>query len=177
MTLFFFTRPFFWLLILFIATGVYFKSSAPTTCPWLSENERIFVLTGDVRRIPFAKTLLERHPRRHLYIIGVGGDFTAMIPTDKRPMITTESESRTTYENALAIREIATAQNLNRFAIVTTEDHMPRAMLLVRRRMPDANIIPCPVPLHGMPAPQRLERWAIEYLKYIGTVLGVESRK
>jgi len=47
----------------------------------------------------------------------------------------------------------------------------------MKRRMPNAEIIACPVPLHGMPAPKRLERWGTEYLKYIGTVLGIESKK
>jgi len=160
-----------------VAGGMYFKSSAPQTCPWLSDSENIFVLTGDVRRIPFAMGLLENHPNRHLYIIGVGGNLSPMLPNNKRPKITIESESSTTYENALAIREIARAHNITRLAIVTTEDHMPRAMMLVRRRLPDAKIIPCPVALHGMPAPRRLERWATEYVKYLGTMIGIETKK
>jgi uncharacterized SAM-binding protein YcdF (DUF218 family) len=173
----FFMRPYILITFIIVAGGLHFKSSAPKNCPWLAESESIFVLTGDVRRIPFAMSLLEDHPKRRLYIIGVGGNVSAMIPANKRTRVTVESESRTTYENALAMREIVRAQNIKRFAIVTTEDHMPRAMMLARRRMPDAQIIPCPVPLHGMPAPKKLERWATEYAKYLGTMIGIETKK
>ncbi|MCL1786274.1 MAG: YdcF family protein [Alphaproteobacteria bacterium] len=173
----FLPRPPIWLLIAVVAGGLYFKSSVPDSCPWLSDSEKIFVLTGDVRRIPFAMALLDNYPNRRLYIIGAGGNYSAMIPDDKKSKISIESESRTTYENAVAIREIARAQKINRIALVTTEDHVPRAMMLVRRRMPDAEIIPCPVPLYGMPVPKQLERWATEYVKYLGTAVGVETKK
>ena len=171
-------RPYLLILFLFVAGGVFFKLSAPRVCPPLSRSENIFVLTGDVRRIPYGIGLLENRPLRRMYIVGVGGhNFSAMIPKAQRGKVHLETESRSTYENALAIRSIAGAQNIKKFALVTTADHMNRAMLLVRRRMPNAEIIACPVPLHGMPAPKRLERWGTEYLKYIGTVIGIESKK
>ena len=166
------------ILLLLAAGGVVFKLSAPRACPQLSRTENIFVLTGDIRRIPFGIRLLERQPMRRMYIIGVGGhNYSAMIPKSQRGKVHLETESRSTYENAIAIREISRAQGIKRFALVTTADHMNRSMLLVRRRMPDAEIIACPVPLHGMPANRRLERWGTEYLKYLGTLVGIESKK
>lgn len=180
----FFLRSYFSIPILFAAGGIIFKLSAPPACPPLAKDEKIFVLTGDIRRIPFGLHLLESHPRRRMYIIGVGGIaqgggdyFSAIIPKDEKAKVVIESESRSTYENAIAVREITSAQSIKKFALVTTEDHMTRALLLMQRRMPDAEIIPCPVPLHGMPAARRIERWGTEYFKYLGTLAGMESKK
>jgi len=164
--------------LLFVLGGVIFKISAPRECPPLSRTENIVVLTGDIRRIPFGMQLLKNQPLRRMYIIGVGGhNYSAMIPRAQRGKIHLETESRTTYENSLAIREIVQAQGIQSFALVTTSDHMHRSLLLIRRRLPNTNIVPCPVPLHGMPANRKLERWGMEYLKYLGTVLGIESKK
>ena len=180
--------------LLLVAGGVFFKVSSPRTCPPLSRTENIFVLTGDIRRIPAGIRLLENYPMRRMYIIGIGGHsvpgatagnlstidsngISQMIPPKERGKVHIETESRSTYENALAIRSIARAQNIKRFALVTTADHMNRSLLLVKRRMPDAEIIACPVPLHGMPANRRLERWGTEYMKFLGTLIGIESKK
>ena len=171
----FLLKPYILLPLLFVAGGIWFRQGAPRTCPHLSEAEHIFVLTGDARRIPFAKRLLEDNPYRKLHIIGVGGDVP--IAADLRGQVSTESASRTTHENALAIRAITDLYGIRRFAIVTTEDHMPRAMLLAERHVPGAIIIPCPVPLRNMDASRRLNRWFDEYLKFISTLIGVESRK
>ena len=52
--------------------GVIFKATSPKNCETIYPNDNIFVLTGDVRRIPFAMRQLREHPSLKLYIIGAG---------------------------------------------------------------------------------------------------------
>ena len=60
------------LLGLFILGGIVFKSMAPTQCGPIQSNDSIFVLTGDMRRIPFAMRIGRQYPDTQIYIIGVG---------------------------------------------------------------------------------------------------------
>lgn len=155
----------------FVLGGLVFKSTAPTRCATLLPDDHIFVLTGDARRIPFALRQARPYPQTHLYIIGVGG---ASHYNTTRP-VTVESESKSTYQNAKAIRKIAEELGLNRIVLVTTVDHMNRAKYLVRRELPGVEITPCPVPLNGTPVAKRIERWTTEYIKYIGTMFGIRE--
>ena len=52
---------------------------------------------------------------------------------------------------------------------------MKRATYLIRQELPDTEIVTCPVPLTDMPVTKRLERWFIEYIKYIVTLLGIKE--
>lgn len=140
--------------------GMAFKFSTPSQCADILPSDNIFVLTGDVRRIPFAMRQMRAHPDTDLYIIGAGSENFDM--TDGRIKI--ESDSKSTYQNALAIKNIAHHIGIKRIVIITTEDHMNRARYLVRREVPESEIIACPVPLTGMTTAKRLERWAIEYV-------------
>ena len=148
-----------------------FKSMAPTNCATILPDDSIFVLTGDARRIPFAMRQLRQNPYADLYIIGAGGpgDFGA----SRR--VTIESESKSTYQNARAIKDIANRAGLDRLVIVTTEDHMNRALYLIRHELPEVEIVACPARLTGMPAAKRLERWTTEYIKYIVTMFGIKE--
>ena len=80
-----------------------FRSSAPRVCGEIFPDDSIFVLTGDERRIPFAMRKLNEYPNIDLYIIGAGATSIAT----ERPAII-ESQSKSTYQNALAIKKIAT---------------------------------------------------------------------
>ena len=159
------------ILTVLVIGGMAFKFSTPSQCTEILPHDNIFVLTGDMRRIPFAVRQMHAHPGSNLYIIGVGGD--ASYTSNDR--ISIESDSKSTYQNARAIRKIADAHNINRLVIITTEDHMNRARYLIRREMPKSTIIACPVPLTDMPTTKRLERWGIEYIKYIATLMGINE--
>ncbi len=156
---------------LFVIGGMIFKSMAPRRCATILPDDTIFVLTGDMRRIPFAMRQLKKHPNTDLYIIGAG----ATGSYDMARRVTIESESKSTYQNALAIKEIAERTGLDRIVIITTEDHMNRAKYLIEHELPYSEIVACPVPLSDMPVTKRLERWAIEYIKYIATLFGVKE--
>lgn len=147
-----------------------FKSTTPTECATILKNDTIFVLTGDVRRIPFGLRKLREHPGTSMYIIGAGGYLG-----EKSPRIRVESDSKSTYQNALAIKKIADRNGLNRIVLVTTVDHFNRARFLVNGELNDTEIVPCPVRLDGMPTHKRLQRWLTEYIKYIGTLVGIKE--
>lgn len=159
------------LICCFIFGGIMFKSMTPPRCENLQQTDTIFVLTGDVRRIPYAMKKLETLQYGNLYIIGAGASQNI---TDIKH-IKVESESKSTYQNALAIKKIAESEKLNRIVIVTTEDHMNRALYLLRNTLPETDIIACPASLTGMPTPIRVKRWAIEYMKYIVTMFGIKE--
>ena len=166
-----FLTPSFILVACFVFGGMMFKSMAPTQCGTILSDDSIFVLTGDARRIPFAIRQMNKYPDADLYIIGAG----AQGSYEMTRKITVESESKSTYQNALAIREIAQRTGLDRIVLITTEDHMNRSLYLIRQTLPDTEIVPCPVRLTGMPATKRLERWATEYIKYIVTMFGIKE--
>jgi hypothetical protein len=142
----------------------------PPRCESLLQDDNIFVLTGDSRRIPYALKKLDTLEYGNLYIIGTGA---TEIP--EREHVQIESLSKSTYQNALAIKHIVETQNISRIVIVTTEDHMNRALYLLRNEMPDTDIVACPASLIGMSTPNRLKRWTIEYIKYVVTLFGIKE--
>ena len=158
------------LICCFVFGGIMFKSVTPPRCESLMQDDTIFVLTGDERRIPYALKKLDDLRYGNLYIIGAGTENLT-----ERPHVTIETESKSTYQNALAIKKISQQKNLNRVVIITTEDHMNRALYLLRNVLPETDIVPCPASLTGMSAPNRLKRWGLEYIKYIVTLFGIRE--
>ena len=152
--------------------GMVFKSSAPRTCGEIMPNDTIFVLTGDVRRIPFAMRTVAQYSDTNVYIIGAGAQTNLF---DLARPVNVESNSKSTYQNALAIKNIVQEKDLKRIVIVTTEDHMNRAEYLIRHELPTTEIVTCPATLYGMPTTRRLERWTTEYIKYIVTMFGIKE--
>lgn len=164
--------------LVFLAGGaLVFKEATPNKCELIRDDDTLFVLTGDSRRIPYAMRLLENHPNRHLEIVGVGGhEYSAFIPEGIKDQVELETLSKSTYENSVAVRQITLKKGLLRIVIVTTEDHINRSMLLIKRQLPNTSVIPCPVKLLNMPPKEKLLRWGKEYIKYIATLFGLENR-
>ncbi len=158
------------LIFCFVFGGIMFKSMTPPRCESLHQDDTIFVLTGDARRIPYAIKKLDSLQYGNLYIIGAG---VTTIPNHVH--VNVESTSKSTYQNALAIKKIVADQNLERIVVVTTEDHMNRALYLLRTTLPDTDIVACPASLTGMPTPVRVKRWTVEYMKYIVTMFGIKE--
>lgn len=158
------------LIFCFILGGVMFKSMTPPRCESLLQNDNIFVLTGDTRRIPYALKKFKDLQSANLYIIGAG---TSVVENNERIHI--ETDSKSTYQNALAIKKIVQKNNLGRIIVITTEDHINRALYLLRETLPETDIIACPTPLRDMSTPIRAKRWAIEYVKYIVTLFGIKE--
>lgn len=158
------------LICCFVFGGLMFKSMTPPRCGSLMQNDNIFVLTGDTRRIPYAMRKLQDLQYGKLYIIGAGAE--NIIDKDH---VNVESASKSTYQNALAIKNIVQNKSMDRIVIVTTEDHMNRALYLLRAEMPNIDIVACPASLTGMETASRLKRWTIEYIKYIVTMCGIKE--
>lgn len=163
--------PSFLLLGLFVLGGMVFKTTTPLQCGPILPNDDVFVLTGDTRRIPFAMRQIEQYPDTKLYIIGCGANTNI----ESNHHIVVESKSKSTYQNAIAIKNIVHQKQLKRIVLVTTEEHMKRAQYLVKNELPEIEIATCPATLIGMPASKRLERWTIEYIKYIATKFGIKE--
>lgn len=155
----------------FVVGGIAFKLVAPRGCDGIRHDDSIFVLTGDIRRIPFAMRQMRQHSDTDLYIIGAG----VANNYEMARRVTIESDSKSTYQNACAIRDIVSRAGLDRIVIITTEEHMNRAKYLISHELPDTEIITCAVPLVGMPPAKRLERWLVEYIKYIVTLFGIKE--
>ncbi len=167
-----FLTPSFVVLGMFVVGGMVFKSYAPRTCGEIMPDDSVFVLTGDVRRIPFAMRMVQQFPATDVYIIGAGAETAA---SDTPHPVMVESESKSTYQNAIAIRKIVETSGLERIVIVTTEDHMNRAEYLIRHELPTTEIVACPATLYGMPPARRVERWTTEYIKYLVTMIGIKE--
>lgn len=144
-----------------------FKTLAPTNCATIINGDSIFVLTGDDARIPFARRHMRDANNTVLYIIGAGGPVES-----KQKNIVIESDSKSTYQNAIAIKNIVKRDGLDRIVLITSVDHFNRARYLISGEIPNVEIATCPVPLHGMTVTKRLQRWGLEYAKYIGTLFG-----
>ncbi len=158
------------LICCFIFGGIMFKSVTPPRCESLMQNDTIFVLTGDERRIPYALKKLDDLQYGKLYIIGAGVN-----KISNHEHVSIETESKSTYQNALAIKNIVEQNNLTRIVIITTEDHMNRSLYLLHDVLPETDVIPCPASLTGMPTPVRVKRWGLEYIKYIVTLFGIKE--
>lgn len=156
---------------LFVFGGMIYKLTSPMGCGPILPNDNIFVLTGDTRRVPYAMRQTKNYPSAKIYIIGVGGH---KFDTANRHVIM-ETKSKSTYQNALAIEKIVRQKNLSRIVIVTTEEHMKRAIHLIHHEIPKTELVTCSAPLVGMSAPNRLERWTAEYVKYIVTLFGIKE--
>ena len=165
-------KPYFLPLVILVGGFVFFKMATPD-CELISDDATIFVLTGDSRRIPFALQKLEGFPKRELYVIGAG---TPFLESPFKNQIHVENSSKTTYENAIAIKHIARQKLLRKITLITTADHINRAKFLIKKEMPYIEITSCPVPLSKMPASKRLQRWVEEYIKFIGTVIGITEK-
>ena len=162
--------PSFIIFCLFMLGGMVFKTTAPTRCSMLIPSDIAFVLTGDSRRIPFAMRQMRRQPKMRMYIIGEGSNNG--YASDR---VIVRPNSKTTYQNAIAIKQIVNAQGLDRIVLITTVDHFNRARYLIKQQLPDIEIVACPAPLNGMHATKRLERWTTEYIKYLGTLIGINE--
>lgn len=163
--------PSFLILGLFVLGGMIFKLTSPLSCGPIFPDDNIFVLTGDARRVPFALQQTKQYPSAKIHVIGVGGHKFDI----GNSHVVMENKSKSTYQNALAIRKIVKQNHIKRIVVVTTEEHMKRATHLIRHENPDTELVTCSAPLIGMPASQRLQRWTVEYIKYLVTLMGIKE--
>ena len=144
------------LLVIWAIGWLWFASSIYLTPTETIPNEKtdaIIVLTGGAGRINHALDLLEAKIAPKLFISGVNKDVTNknILSHWKKPQsaepccITLGYKSTDTISNANEIKEWVKKNNIERFNLVTSAYHMPRAKLEVRHALPNTAITPLPV--------------------------------
>lgn len=141
--------------------------------------DAIAVLTGGPGRIEAGLGLLERGAAPVLIISGVGrridmadvARLAGTTPESLAPRVTLGRAAASTRGNAVEIAAWAEARAARRLFVVTAHFHLPRALLELRRSLPEAELIP--VPVRGPRV--RPEAWLREYAKYLGALAGLSA--
>jgi uncharacterized SAM-binding protein YcdF (DUF218 family) len=141
----------------------------------------IVALTGAASRIPDAIELLGAERGKRLLITGVHRATSAKEIARLTPLyagyfsccIDLDRSALNTFGNALEARRWAHEHNFNSLIVVTSNWHMPRAMVEIGHQLPDLTLIPYPVVSEHM----KTEPWwrngdtvrliGAEYLKYL----------
>jgi uncharacterized SAM-binding protein YcdF (DUF218 family) len=164
-----------WLAGFLVFLVVIWAASPPNPIP---HADGIVALTGGDDRVRAALALLAEQAAPALLISGAGkgtylGDFTvddSAAATHYAGEITVGHMAATTRGNAAETAAWAKARHMKSLIIVTADYHMPRAILEIRRVLPDAALIEVPVRppamshLFGLPT---LRMLAEEYTKYL----------
>ena len=144
----------------------------------------IVVLTGGADRIETALRLLADGHAPLLLVSGVarGADLTELTrriqldPAQVAGQVTLGRAATTTVGNGAETARWAQDHGLRRLIVVTAGYHMPRALLEIRRGLPDAELHPVPVlhpALRGGTDPATARMLANEYDKLIAVRLGL----
>ncbi len=142
----------------------------------------IIALTGGADRLEEAFRLLAEGRAPRLLVSGVAGEaslgaLTRRVGGDAEALssrVTLGRAARSTLGNARESAAWAHENGLRSVIVVTANYHMPRALLEMRRAMPDVALLPVPVVPPAMRGAQTpLGLLAGEYTKLIGSFLGV----
>lgn len=165
------TAGFFWFVWNIPSEGVQLDRNA----------DGIVVLTGAASRIPDAIELLAAERGKRLLITGVHRATRAKEIARLTPLyakyftccIDLDRSALNTFGNALETRRWAHTHNFNSLIVVTSNWHMPRAMVEIGHQLPDVSLIPYPVISERL----KSESWwhygdtvrlmVAEYLKYL----------
>lgn len=140
----------------------------------------VAALTGGADRIGDALMVLQEGRAKRLLISGVGAQVTekALIRTAGHADLFTccvdlGREALNTVGNAIETAAWVRKNNYRSLLLVTSNYHMPRAMVELRRHLKDVHIIPHPVILDSVPVsgwwrdPALFRLLFVEYLKYL----------
>ena len=147
----------------------------------------IVVLTGGAGRVDQGLRLLEADPSARLLVSGVhpATGYADLLRGEGRDSetlagrVTLGRAARSTRGNAEETAAWARTQGIDTLVVVTSSYHMPRALLLLRRALPEARLLPHPVtpPAWREPAgrlsPASLRLAAQEYMKWLAALAWV----
>ena len=152
--------------------------------PAPAQADGIVVLTGGASRIEAALRLLADGRAPLLLVSGVArgadlAELTRRVGLDPAPLagaVTLGRDATTTAGNGTETAQWARAHGLHRLIVVTAGYHMPRALLEMRRTLPDAELFPVavqpPALRHGTD-PATARTLANEYHKLLAVGLGL----
>ncbi|MBP0495610.1 YdcF family protein [Pararoseomonas indoligenes] len=163
---------------------LWFLHRAATPAPESPPSPGIAVLTGGPDRVEEGLALLAERPEARLIVSGVGPDAgladlarsagnrgAAMDPAPLAERIVLGREATSTRGNAREIAAWAHASGILEITVITAGFHMPRALLELRRDLPEAVLHPRPVaPFVARPVPM-----VREYVKLVGAALNLSA--
>ena len=144
----------------------------------------IVVLTGGAERVATALQLLVENRAPLLLVSGVGHgtDIAALVRGSDVPpdilakRVTLGRVATSTAENAAETASWAREYGIRSLIVVTAGYHMPRALLEMRRALPDVVFYPVPVQPPAMRKPHDPATWRLlagEYTKWLAVRLGI----
>jgi len=149
----------------------------------------IVALTGGAGRVELALHLLATDAAGRLLVTGIGGNtdlailgrLAGMDLSPLAPRITLGRYAASTRGNAVETASWAAQNSIRVITVVTAGYHMPRALVELRRTLPDVVFYPLPVqpPPAGDPGHMTLEGrpslrlQAEEYTKYLLAAVGL----
>ena len=140
----------------------------------------IVVLTGGADRIESALRLLADGRAPLLLVSGVArgadlADIDRRVPLDAEQAgrVTLGRIAQSTAGNAAETALWSRAHDIRRLIVVTAGYHMPRALLELRRAMPDVRLFPAPVQSPALRDTTRVRTLAVEYDKLLAVRFGL----
>ena len=166
---------------LWTAGFIWFLAALPNQAPTTNEVDGVVVLTGGGERISTGMSLVETGIGKRLLISGVNPkisreEIATLWPGDNAAFECCADlgiEAQSTEQNADETRSWLRQHQYSRVILVTSEYHMPRAMLEMRDASPEKEFIPYPVRsvfLNEKGRPTTLKAWRLlakEYTKFI----------
>jgi uncharacterized SAM-binding protein YcdF (DUF218 family) len=153
-------------------------AAAPPVAPE-RRTDGIVVLTGGAERVATGLRLLREGRADHMLISGVhpGTGLDALLggssPEGLAQRVELGHMATSTRGNAREVAAWARERHLTSIRVVTAGYHMPRAMLELRRALPDVTLLPWPVVparLRGAGALGEARTWSLllgEYVKML----------
>ncbi|MFP4314328.1 MAG: YdcF family protein [Alphaproteobacteria bacterium] len=141
------------------------------------KTDAIVVLTGGNYRIPTGLDLWSKLYAPELFISGVHEKNTrksilsGWVGEGRLPLccLTLDFKATTTRENAIQTKKWVDRNDIHSIRLVTSDYHMPRALLELKTQMPNLKIIPHPVQIYqskkGIDFSKRL--LIMEYNKFL----------
>jgi uncharacterized SAM-binding protein YcdF (DUF218 family) len=156
------------------------QQSTPAAEPPVSDGVVVFTGLSD-ERITAAMKLLETGKARRMLISGVNrqasrADIRGVAKATRRfydCCVDLGFRAQNTVGNGRETADWARAKDIHSLIVVTADYHMPRAMLELHSALPEAELIPYPVPTsevdarHWWRGQERARRMMLEYTKYL----------